>query len=233
MQSSLALAHGARTCFPRTSVKSFSSKEIPKPRNLTEPFHFSNCYLSISTFKLANFQETLQLTKPISIIPCRRERLHPYANSSDNVDTSDNGGSVTSTSKSGIEVVGEAISTAFPLWVALGCLLGLLRPTAYDWVKPSWTMMGITLTMLGMGMTLTFDDLRGALSMPKELCAGFVLQYSVCFSLSDSFILFLSFIRYNSFLCELGLFCEISSFCFLHYFKIQSTNLNCFGVFNH
>lgn len=185
MQSSLAMAHGTRTCFPRTSVKSFRSKEFPKPRNLTEPFHFSNRSLSIPTCN-ANFQETLQLTKPISIIPCRRERLHPYANSSDNAYTDD--GSVTSTSKSWIEVAGEAISTAFPLWVALGCLLGLLRPTAYDWVKPSWTMMGITLTMLGMGMTLTFDDLRGALAMPKELCAGFVLQYSVCFALSDSSI---------------------------------------------
>ncbi|GLU14744.1 hypothetical protein SLE2022_312970 [Rubroshorea leprosula] len=33
--------------------------------------------------------------------------------------------------------------------------------------------------MLGMGMTLTFDDLRGAIAMPKELMIGFVLQYSV------------------------------------------------------
>lgn len=41
--------------------------------------------------------------------------------------------------------------------------------------------MGITVTMLGMGMTLTFDDLRGALAMPKELITGFVLQYSVSF----------------------------------------------------
>lgn len=32
----------------------------------------------------------------------------------------------------------------------------------------------------GMGMTLTLDDLRSALLMPKELAAGFVLQYTVC-----------------------------------------------------
>ncbi|KAK6157494.1 hypothetical protein DH2020_011742 [Rehmannia glutinosa] len=38
-----------------------------------------------------------------------------------------------------------------------------------------------------MGMTLTFDDLRGALSMPKELFTGFVLQYSVM-SLSGYFV---------------------------------------------
>lgn len=78
-----------------------------------------------------------------------------------------------------IEGVGEALSTAFPLWVALGCLLGLIKPSAFNWVQPKWTILGITLTMLGMGMTLTLDDLRGAFAMPKELLAGFVLQYSV------------------------------------------------------
>lgn len=178
MQFSLAMAHGAVTCYPRTRVNNFSPKKISNSRNLTQPFHFSNCSFSIS--KLANFQETLLLRKPIPLIPYRRERLRLYANSSDDVVTgSADDGIVTSTSKSWIEAAGEAISTAFPLWVALGCLLGLLKPTAYDWVKPSWTITGITVTMLGMGMTLTFDDLRGALAMPKELCAGFVLQYSV------------------------------------------------------
>ncbi|XP_008226350.1 PREDICTED: probable sodium/metabolite cotransporter BASS1, chloroplastic [Prunus mume] len=78
-----------------------------------------------------------------------------------------------------VEVVGEAVSTAFPIWVALGCLLGLIKPSSFNWVTPNLTILGITLTMLGMGMTLTFDDLRGALAMPKELLAGFVLQYSV------------------------------------------------------
>nr|GEW47874.1 probable sodium/metabolite cotransporter BASS1, chloroplastic [Tanacetum cinerariifolium] len=78
-----------------------------------------------------------------------------------------------------VEVVGEAVSSLFPIWVALGCLMGLVKPTSYDWVKPKWTMLGITFTMLGMGMTLTFDDLKGAFAMPKELFTGFFLQYSV------------------------------------------------------
>ncbi|KAI7746677.1 hypothetical protein M8C21_018289 [Ambrosia artemisiifolia] len=78
-----------------------------------------------------------------------------------------------------IEVVGEGISTLFPIWVALGCFLGLVRPESFNWVQPKWTMIGIAFTMLGMGMTLTFDDLKGALAMPKELFAGFCLQYSI------------------------------------------------------
>lgn len=77
-------------------------------------------------------------------------------------------------------MVGEALSTAFPIWVALGCLLGLIRPSSFNWVQPKWTVLGISVTMLGMGMTLTFDDLHGALAMPKELLVGFMLQYSVC-----------------------------------------------------
>lgn len=86
-----------------------------------------------------------------------------------------------------IEWVGEVISTAFPIWVSLGCLFGLVKPSTFSWVTPSWSIFGLTLTMLGMGMTLTLDDLRGALSMPKELISGFVLQYSVCISLFFSY----------------------------------------------
>ncbi|KAL5565032.1 hypothetical protein UlMin_028196 [Ulmus minor] len=78
-----------------------------------------------------------------------------------------------------IVLIGEALSTAFPVWVALGCLMGLFKPSSFNWVQPRWTVLGITLTMLGMGMTLTLDDLRGAFAMPKELLAGFLLQYSV------------------------------------------------------
>ncbi|KAK2638607.1 hypothetical protein Ddye_026402 [Dipteronia dyeriana] len=71
------------------------------------------------------------------------------------------------------------MTTAFPIWVSLGCLLGFIKPSSFNWVQPKWTIIGITLTMLGMGMTLTFDDLRGAFAMPKEIISGFVLQYSV------------------------------------------------------
>ncbi|KAE8713011.1 putative sodium/metabolite cotransporter BASS1 [Hibiscus syriacus] len=52
-------------------------------------------------------------------------------------------------------------------------------PSSFNWMTPKWSIYGLTLTMLGMGTTLTLDDLRGALAMPKELIAGFVLQYTV------------------------------------------------------
>ncbi|KAK8954963.1 hypothetical protein KSP39_PZI002198 [Platanthera zijinensis] len=75
--------------------------------------------------------------------------------------------------------VGEALSMAFPLWVSLACLLALWKPPTFLWVGRTWQIVGLTLTMLGMGMTLTLDDLRTALLMPRELAAGFVLQYTV------------------------------------------------------
>ncbi|PKU70096.1 probable sodium/metabolite cotransporter BASS1, chloroplastic isoform X2 [Dendrobium catenatum] len=74
---------------------------------------------------------------------------------------------------------GEALSIAFPLWVSLACLVALWKPPSFLWVDRTWQIVGLTLTMLGMGMTLTLDDLRAALLMPRELAAGFVLQYTV------------------------------------------------------
>ncbi|CAN1335486.1 Probable sodium/metabolite cotransporter BASS1, chloroplastic [Linum perenne] len=94
--------------------------------------------------------------------------------SSNNSSASETGGI-----RAWVEAVTEAISTAFPIWVSLGCLLGLLRPASFGWVTPKWTMFGLTLTMLGMGMTLTLDDLSNAFAMPKQLFAGFMLQYSI------------------------------------------------------
>ncbi|KAL6658028.1 hypothetical protein ACP70R_004275 [Stipagrostis hirtigluma subsp. patula] len=75
--------------------------------------------------------------------------------------------------------VGEALSLGFPVWVASACALALWRPPAFLWVGPTAQMVGLSFTMLGMGMTLTLDDLKTALLMPKELAVGFILQYTV------------------------------------------------------
>ncbi|KAK3150014.1 hypothetical protein QOZ80_3AG0226290 [Eleusine coracana subsp. coracana] len=75
--------------------------------------------------------------------------------------------------------VGEALSLGFPVWVASACALALWRPPAFLWVGSTARMVGLSFTMLGMGMTLTLDDLKTALLMPKELAVGFLLQYTV------------------------------------------------------
>ncbi|KAG1347413.1 putative sodium/metabolite cotransporter BASS1, chloroplastic [Cocos nucifera] len=91
----------------------------------------------------------------------------------------DEGGSSSLSFRQLVVRVGEALSMAFPLWVGSACVIALWRPSSFLWVHRNWQISGITITMLGMGMTLTLDDLKAAFLMPKELTAGFVLQYTV------------------------------------------------------
>ncbi|KAJ6819725.1 putative sodium/metabolite cotransporter BASS1, chloroplastic [Iris pallida] len=91
----------------------------------------------------------------------------------------DGGGEPTTNARQLIERLGELLSLGFPIWVASACLLALRKPSSFLWVGKNWQILGISLTMLGMGMTLTLADLRTALLMPKELFAGFLLQYTV------------------------------------------------------
>ncbi|KAL5151435.1 putative sodium/metabolite cotransporter BASS1, chloroplastic [Glycine soja] len=76
-------------------------------------------------------------------------------------------------------LAGEVLSTGFPLWVTIASVLGLMKPSYFNWVTPKLSIMGLNIIMLGMGMTLTLDDLRGVLAMPKEVLSGFLIQYSV------------------------------------------------------
>ncbi|KAE9456255.1 hypothetical protein C3L33_11834, partial [Rhododendron williamsianum] len=192
MQSSLSSIHGKRihisTPIPKPNSPPQSRKSLLHLPHL--PFSPSRLSIrshqikpqSLQTHSNPPFHSPIRTPNPNQpIIPSPRPRKsHPLppllCGISSNTLSADGGGRGF---RGWIEAVGEAVSTAFPVWVALGCLVGLLKPGSYNWVKPEWTIMGITVTMLGMGMTLTFDDLRGALAMPKELITGFVLQYSV------------------------------------------------------
>ncbi|KAI5060065.1 hypothetical protein GOP47_0024485 [Adiantum capillus-veneris] len=73
----------------------------------------------------------------------------------------------------------ELLSSAFPIWVALACAAALAKPQAFEWIRGGWQIFGLTITMLSMGMTLSFDDFGAAFAMPKELLAGVLLQYTV------------------------------------------------------
>lgn len=179
LSSSLSLPRGRRCllCSPNSSPI-YQSK--PKHQVLFSSTITSSSHDLKLTQKLQSHPPS---TEPIWISPISLTRnsrkssfLPPlHSDISSNTSSANGGKSL----RGVIEAVGEALSTAFPIWVALGCLIGLIKPTSYNWVTPKWTFLGLMLTMLGMGMTLTLDDLRGALSMPKELLAGFVLQYSV------------------------------------------------------
>ncbi|KAI3525243.1 hypothetical protein L1887_03918 [Cichorium endivia] len=186
MQASLLSSdHGSSFC---KSKEILCSQRLPfkpdSPRHLKYNYTFTSC-TSLSTTLNAPYKPNL--ISPRTTLTWRGRsnngRVVPSllcGNSSTSL--SANSGSDDSSGRSvrgWIEVVGMAISIAFPIWVALGCFLGLTSPDSLNSLEPKWTMMIITFTMLGMGMTLTFDDLKGALTMPKELFMGFFLQYSV------------------------------------------------------
>ncbi|CAM6108217.1 unnamed protein product [Calypogeia fissa] len=78
-----------------------------------------------------------------------------------------------------VEKFGEVLSSAFPLWVGLACAYALVFPNTTLWLNGPITFWLLTVTMLGMGMTLTPEDFKGALAMPQELFVGVLLQYTV------------------------------------------------------
>ncbi|KAL8148745.1 putative sodium/metabolite cotransporter BASS1, chloroplastic [Apium graveolens] len=161
LQFSHSLAASSHT---RTYSPTFTSTKLSYFHTPNKP-HFP--------FSPSPSSNQLKSTFPILIFPGLKPSFLCGNSSNSSAATNE------SNEKSFLEVVGEGLSTAFPLWVALGCLMGLVRPSSYNWVQQKWIVTGITVTMLGMGMTLTFDDLGEALSMPKQLLAGFFLQYSV------------------------------------------------------
>uniref|UniRef100_A0A0D9XI95 Uncharacterized protein n=1 Tax=Leersia perrieri TaxID=77586 RepID=A0A0D9XI95_9ORYZ len=134
--------------------------------------------LPITCLRISNGNNPL--LRPLSSIPSSRCRA-----AADPAPSKIPGEGGTSTLEAGagwrdlLSQVGEVLSLGFPVWVASACAVALWRPRSFLWVSPTAQIVGISFTMLGMGMTLTLDDLKTALLMPKELAAGFLLQYSV------------------------------------------------------
>jgi BASS family bile acid:Na+ symporter len=67
----------------------------------------------------------------------------------------------------------------FPLWVVLACSVALWKPLLFSWFKGTPFVFGLSTTMLGMGLTLTLDDVRQALYRYKDVSRGCLLQYTV------------------------------------------------------
>jgi bile acid:Na+ symporter, BASS family len=70
-------------------------------------------------------------------------------------------------------------TTLFPVWVAGGSAVALVHPPAFTWFSQPFILWGLTVVMLGMGLTLSLEDFRAVLRMPRAVAAGFVAQFSV------------------------------------------------------
>jgi BASS family bile acid:Na+ symporter len=67
----------------------------------------------------------------------------------------------------------------FPVWVLAGGLLALVHPPMFTWFGSELIVLGLAVIMLGMGITLTFQDFKDVLKMPRPIAVGFFAQFSI------------------------------------------------------
>ncbi len=65
-------------------------------------------------------------------------------------------------------------TNAFPLWAVALSALALVQPAWFTWFSGPWIVWGLAIIMLGMGLTLTFEDFRAVGHMPKAVALGLV-----------------------------------------------------------
>jgi BASS family bile acid:Na+ symporter len=70
------------------------------------------------------------------------------------------------------------IADWFPLWVVIGCLWAWWQPQAWLWFQPYITI-GLSVIMLGMGLTLRLADFSEILRMPKIVAIGVLMQFII------------------------------------------------------
>jgi|ERR1041385_5595468 BASS family bile acid:Na+ symporter len=71
------------------------------------------------------------------------------------------------------------LTNLFPIWVLLGSVLALVQPGWFTWFRGPAIVWGLAVIMLGMGLTLSVDDFRRVLKMPRTIAVGFAAQYLI------------------------------------------------------
>ena len=67
----------------------------------------------------------------------------------------------------------------FPIWVLIGGALALVHPGWFTWFGGDFITWGLAVIMLGMGITLSVDDFKRVLQMPRAVAIGFVAHYAI------------------------------------------------------
>ncbi|XP_064950055.1 probable sodium/metabolite cotransporter BASS2, chloroplastic isoform X2 [Musa acuminata AAA Group] len=77
------------------------------------------------------------------------------------------------------ESIVELLTTLFPVWVILGTIIGIYKPSMVTWLETDLFTVGLGFLMLSMGLTLTFEDFRRCLRNPWTVGVGFLAQYLI------------------------------------------------------
>ena len=67
----------------------------------------------------------------------------------------------------------------FPLWVSAAALIALVEPSVFTWFSGSWITYGLGGIMLGMGLTLSWNDFALVAKTPSWVVLGMFLQFTV------------------------------------------------------
>lgn len=67
----------------------------------------------------------------------------------------------------------------FPVWILLSGLVALWFPPSFLWFKTSYISWALAVIMLGMGVTLSVEDFREVLKMPRAVAVGCAAQYLI------------------------------------------------------
>ncbi|MCU0845386.1 MAG: bile acid:sodium symporter family protein [Spirochaetes bacterium] len=71
------------------------------------------------------------------------------------------------------------IVALFPVWVLVASVIALIHPPVFTWFSGSLITLGLGVIMLGMGITLEWEDFKRVLTMPGRVVLGVVLQFGV------------------------------------------------------
>lgn len=67
----------------------------------------------------------------------------------------------------------------FPAWVLVLCAAALVQPHWFTWFSGQIIVIGLAVIMLGMGITLSLQDFRRVLTMPRAVAVGVGCQYLI------------------------------------------------------
>ncbi len=71
------------------------------------------------------------------------------------------------------------LANLFPLWVIACSGLALFHPDWFTWFSGPMIVWGLGLIMIGMGITLSFDDFRRVANTPRQVLIGVAAQFSI------------------------------------------------------
>lgn len=73
----------------------------------------------------------------------------------------------------------NVLTNLFPLWVLLGGVGAMIRPAWFTWFKGPAIVWGLAVIMLGMGITLSVEDFKRVLKMPRAVGLGVLAQFLI------------------------------------------------------